>query len=145
MPSFITFHRVSALYFWIFFGDGWMFIVCELGNILAIFRSLGFYSWPLAFKSAPVLLAPSFDKELKLAVDASNVGAGSVLLQEDGIGVDHPVSNYSKKFNKHQRNYSTLEKECLSLILALQHFEVYLALRCIHCHIHGSQSTDFNS
>ena len=28
--------------------------------------------------------------------------------------------------NKHQKNYSTVEKECLSLILALQHFEVYL-------------------
>ena len=33
----------------------------------------------------------------------------------------------SKKFNRHQSNYSTIEKECLSLILALQHFEVYLA------------------
>ena len=78
-------------------------------------------------KSAPVLLAPNFDKEFKLAVDASDVGAGSVLLQEDDNGVDHPVCYYSKKFNKHQRNYSTIEKECLSLILALQHFEVYLA------------------
>ena len=78
-------------------------------------------------KSAPVLLAPSFDKEFKLAIDASDVGAGSVLLQEDDNGVDHPVCYYSKKFNKHQRNYSTVEKECLSLILALQHFEVYLA------------------
>ena len=78
-------------------------------------------------KSAPVLLAPSFNKEFKLAVDASDVGAGSVLLQEDDNGVDHPVCYYSKKFNKHQRNYSTTEKECLSLILALQHFEVYLA------------------
>ena len=78
-------------------------------------------------KSAPVLLAPRFDKEFKLAVDASDVGAGSVLLQEDDNGVDHPVCYYFKKFNKHQRNYSTVEKECLSLILALQHFEVYLA------------------
>ena len=78
-------------------------------------------------KSSPVLLAPSFDKEFKLAVDASDVGAGSVLLQEDDNGVDHPVCYFSKKFNKHQRNYSTIEKECLSLILALQHFEVYLA------------------
>ena len=78
-------------------------------------------------KSASVLLAPSFDKEFKLAVDASDVGVGSVLLQEDDNGVDHPVCYYSKKFNKHQRNYSTVEKECLSLILALQHFEVYLA------------------
>ena len=30
-------------------------------------------------KSAPVLLAPNFDREFKLAVDASDVGAGSVL------------------------------------------------------------------
>ena len=47
-------------------------------------------------------------------------------MQEDGNGVDHPVSYFSKKFNKHQKNYSTIDKECLSLILALQHFEVYL-------------------
>ena len=33
---------------------------------------------------------------------------------------------FPKKNNKHQKNYSTVEKECLSLILALQHFEVYL-------------------
>ena len=78
-------------------------------------------------KSAPVLLAPRFDKQFKLAVDASDVGACSVLLQEDDNGVDYPVCYYSKQFNKHQRNYSTIEKECLSLILALQHFEVYLA------------------
>ena len=47
-------------------------------------------------------------------------------MQEDGNGVDHPVSYFSKNFNKHQKNYSTIEKECLSLIFALQHFEVYL-------------------
>ena len=50
------------------------------------------------------------------------------MLQEDDSGVDHPVCYFSKKFNKHQKNYSTAEKECLSLILALQHFEVYLTL-----------------
>ena len=77
-------------------------------------------------KNEPVLLAPNFAKEFKLAVDASDTGAGSVLRQENGNGVDHPVSYFSKKFNKHQKNYSTIEKECLSLILALQHFEVYV-------------------
>ena len=76
--------------------------------------------------SAPVLLAPDFDKAFKLAVDASDVGAGGVLLQEDSNGVDHPVCYFSRKFNKQQRNYSTIEKECLALILAIQHFEVYL-------------------
>ena len=77
-------------------------------------------------KSAPVLLAPDFDKFFKLAVDASDVGIGAVLLQEDNNGIDHPVCYFSKKFNKHQKNYSTIEKECLALILAIQQFEVYL-------------------
>ena len=48
------------------------------------------------------------------------------MLQEDDNGVDHPVCYFSKKFNKHQKHYSTVEKECLSLILALQQFEVFL-------------------
>ena len=34
-------------------------------------------------------------------------------MQEDGNGVDHPVSYFSKKFNKHQKNYSTIEKELM--------------------------------
>lgn len=77
-------------------------------------------------KSSPILSAPDFDKHFKLAVDASDIGAGAVLLQEDNNGVDHPVCYFSKKFNKHQKNYSTIEKECLALVLAIQHFEVYL-------------------
>ena len=49
-------------------------------------------------------------------------------MPKDNNGVDHPVSYFfqKKKNNKYQKNYSTIEKECLSLILALQHFEVYL-------------------
>jgi hypothetical protein len=77
-------------------------------------------------KNSPVLLAPNFEKEFKLAVDASDVGAGAVLLQEGDDGVDHPVCYFSKKFEKHQKNYSTIEKECLALVLALNHFDVYL-------------------
>ena len=77
-------------------------------------------------QSSPVLLAPDFHSPFKLAIDASDVAAGGVLLQEDAHGIDHPVCYYSKKFNSNQRNYSTVEKECLSLILALQHFDVYV-------------------
>lgn len=70
---------------------------------------------------APVLAAP-----IKLAVDASNAGAGAVLLQDGDDGVEHPVSYFPKKFNQHQRVYLTIEKEALALILALKHFEVYV-------------------
>ena len=77
-------------------------------------------------KNEPVLAAPNFNEPFKLAVDASDFAAGAVLLQQGHDGIDHPVCYFSKKFNKSQRNYSTIEKECLSLILAIQHFEVYV-------------------
>ena len=77
-------------------------------------------------KNELVLLAPNFAKEFKLSIDASDTGAGSVLMKVDDNSVDHPVSYFSKNFNKHQKNYSTIEKEGLSLILALPHFEVNL-------------------
>ncbi len=55
-----------------------------------------------------------------------DIGVGGVLVQEDEEGIDHPLSFYSKKLNKYQKRYSTVEKETLALILALQHFEVYV-------------------
>ena len=76
--------------------------------------------------SAPVLAAPCFTRSFKLEVDASACGAGAVLLQEDDQAIDHSVSYFSRKFNKHQLNYSTIEKEALALLFALQYFEVYL-------------------
>lgn len=76
--------------------------------------------------SAPVLLAPDFARPFKIGVDASAYGASAVPLQEDDRGIDHPVCYFSKKFNKHQVNYSTIEKEVLALLLGLQHFEVHV-------------------
>lgn len=76
--------------------------------------------------SAPVLAAPNFTHSFQLEVDASALGMGAVLLQEDDEGFEHPICYFSRKFNKPQRNYSTIEKEALGLILALQFFEVYV-------------------
>lgn len=76
--------------------------------------------------SEPVLAAPNFSLVFKLEVDASDMGAGAVLLQEDKEGIDHPICYFSRKFNRSQRNYSTIEKEALALLFAVQHFEVYV-------------------
>lgn len=54
------------------------------------------------------------------------MGAGGVLLQEDEYGIDRPVSFFSRKFNRHQLNYSVVEKEALALIWSLQQFQVYV-------------------
>lgn len=54
-------------------------------------------------------------RPFKLEIDASAVGVGAVLLQEDAQGIDHPVAYFSRKFNKHQENYSVIEKEAGTL------------------------------
>ena len=76
--------------------------------------------------NAPVLSAPQSEKPFKIMIDASDIGVGAVLLQTDEKGLEHPVCYYSKKLNKHQQRYSTIEKEGLGLVLALQQFEVYI-------------------
>ena len=74
--------------------------------------------------SSPILAALCFDRTF--LVDASQVGAGAVLLQGDDQGVVRPVNFFSRKLNRYQFNFSVIEKEALALVLALQHFEVYV-------------------
>ena len=61
-----------------------------------------------------------------IQVDASDCGIGAVLLQEDDSAILHPVCFMSAKLKKHQKVYSTIEKETLALITALKKFEVYV-------------------
>ena len=98
--------------------------VCEpLTNLL---KKGSVFEWSVscqkAFKTiksllvlAPVLATPNFDKPFILTVDASDVGIGAVLLQEDCNGVDHPIGYFSLMFNPAQWNNSTSEKEALAL------------------------------
>ena len=53
--------------------------------------------------SSPVMAAPDYRMPFKLAMDASDVGSGAVLFQEDKNGLDHLVHL------KRQVNYSTIE------------------------------------
>ena len=87
---------------------------------------LAFDKTKLLLQKSPVLKSPDYEKPFKLIIDSSDVGTGSVLVQEASDGLDHPVSYFSKKFLKYQKNYSVVEKETLGLVLALEHFDVYL-------------------
>ena len=60
--------------------------------------------------TSPVLITANYEKQFSLYVDASDVGIGAVLTQLCSDDVDHAILFYSKKLNKHQRNYSTIEK-----------------------------------
>ena len=76
---------------------------------------------------APILLVTDYRKPFKLFVDASEIGVGALCVQLGSDGIDHPIAYFSKKLNKYQCNYSTIEKEALALILAVQHFEIYVS------------------
>ncbi|KAF9761106.1 Retrovirus-related Pol polyprotein from transposon 17.6 [Nosema granulosis] len=53
-----------------------------------------------------------------LECDASDIGLGSVLRQEDRI-----IGYYSKKLHSSEMNYSIVEKEYLAMLLSLIHFK----------------------
>jgi hypothetical protein len=75
--------------------------------------------------SSPILHLPNLSKALILRSDASNDGIGAVLLQEHDQEL-FPVAYASKKLNKHQRVYSTMEKECLAVIWSIRKFATFL-------------------
>jgi len=72
----------------------------------------------------PVLRPPDYALPFCLSVDASDLAIGATLFQVVD-GLEHPICFYSKKLDTHQRRYSTIEKEALSLILAVRYFSVY--------------------
>ena len=76
--------------------------------------------------SVPVLNSPDFTKQFILQTDASDVAVGAVLSQRDAEGNDHPVAYFSRKLLPREVRYSTIEKECLAIKLAVQSFRVYL-------------------
>ena len=77
------------------------------------------------FCTPPVCRLPVAGRKFRLCTDASGTGLGAVLCQEHE-GENHPVMCASKKLNAAELNYSTIEKECLAIVWAVQKFEPYL-------------------
>ena len=78
--------------------------------------------------SSPILCLPVFRDEILfvLRTDALDVGVGAVLLQEfEGEG-RLPIAYASKKLLLREKNYSTIEKECLGIIWGIEKFRKYL-------------------
>ena len=75
--------------------------------------------------SKPIIQIPDFEKAFIIQVDASEVGIGTVLLQEHD-GKLLPVSFASRKLLPRERKYAIMEKECLAVVYAVQKYYEYL-------------------
>ncbi|KAK7091113.1 hypothetical protein V1264_008842 [Littorina saxatilis] len=73
----------------------------------------------------PVCKLPDFSVPFTLRTDASGVGLGAMLLQDQGDGMQM-VACASKKLLPAERNYSTIERECLAVVWGVRKFGPYL-------------------
>nr|GEZ34430.1 reverse transcriptase domain-containing protein [Tanacetum cinerariifolium] len=76
---------------------------------------------------APILIAPNWDQPFELMCDASDFTVGAVLGQ---IIEKHfrPIHYASKTMNQAEANYTTTEKEMLTIVYAFEKFCSYLIM-----------------
>ncbi len=74
-----------------------------------------------ALISAPIIIAPNWEKPFELMCDASDFAVGAVLGQRQGK-VFHSIYYASKTLIDAQINYTTTEKELLAVVFAFDKF-----------------------
>jgi hypothetical protein len=75
-----------------------------------------------------------YGRDIHVAVDASEDGAGGVLYQLDTDGKMQIAAFASRAFNQTERKWSTLEQECYALLHWATKFETFLLGHHFHLH-----------
>ena len=78
-----------------------------------------------ALVEATVLAYPDPKGNFILDTDASGVGLGAVLSQEQG-GCERVIGYYSRSLTKSERRYCVTRREHLTVVDVLKHFHIYL-------------------
>ena len=75
--------------------------------------------------TAPIVRAPNWQLPFEVMCDASDLAIGAILGQREG-GKPYVVYYSRKTLNEAQRNYTTIEKELLAMVYALDKFRANL-------------------
>ena len=75
--------------------------------------------------SDPILALPNMNLPFEIETDASGYGVGGVLTQER-LSKPMPVSYFSRRLNKSERNYSVSERELYAIVLAIEYFRQFI-------------------
>ncbi|KAI0493184.1 hypothetical protein KFK09_027460 [Dendrobium nobile] len=84
-------------------------------------QQVSFEATKVALSTAPVLVLPDFNKPFSVDTDASTVGVGAVLSQDN-----KPVEFFSEKLCPSRQKWTVYEQELYDVIRALKQWEHYL-------------------
>ena len=79
-----------------------------------------------ALTTAPILVAPNWEKPFIGHIDACQISVGGTLTQAADDGHERVVAYFSKRLSKTEQNYSANDRELLGLVYFLKRFRCYL-------------------
>ena len=78
------------------------------------------------YQNAPILIKVDWNLEFHIHTDASDIAVGAMLAQNPTDKTDQLIAYASQLLSKAEKNYTTIEKEALAMVYAVNKFRHYL-------------------
>ena len=78
------------------------------------------------YQNASIFIGVDWKLEFHVHTDASDIAVGAMLAQNPTGKTDQPIAYASRLLSKAEKNYTTIEKEALAMVYAVNKFRHYL-------------------